>query len=39
MATIGGSTGSKGGAPPGQNFFIFMQFVGKNGQIVGWRPP
>ena len=21
-----------------QIFFIFMQFSGKNGQIVGWRP-
>ena len=24
--------------PPGQNFFIFMQFLGKIGQIVGWNP-
>ena len=24
--------------PPGQNFFIFMQFLEKIGQIVGWRP-
>ena len=28
-------------APPplGQNFFIFMQFSGNIGQIIGWRPP
>ena len=27
-------------APPlAQNFFIFMQFVEKIGQIIGWRPP
>ena len=27
-------------APPlTQNFFIFMQFSGKIGQIIGWRPP
>ena len=39
------SGGSKGGArdawpPPllAQNFFIFMQFSGKIGQIIGWRP-
>ena len=25
--------------PPGQNFFIFIQFLGKIGQTVGWRPP
>ena len=39
-----GSGRSKGGregrAPPlAQNFFIFMQFSGKIGQIIGWRPP
>ena len=35
------SGGSKGGreAPLAQNFFIFMQFSGKVGQIIGWRPP
>ena len=38
------SGGSKGGregrAPPlDQNFFIFMQVLGKIGQIIGWRPP
>ena len=39
------SGGSKGGcegrAPPplAQNFFIFMQFLGKIGQIIGWAPP
>ena len=27
-------------APPlDQNFFIFMQFSGKIGQIIGWCPP
>ena len=36
--------GSKGGVsdarpPLAQNFFIFMQFSGKIGQIIGWRPP
>ena len=33
--------GRKGRAPPplDQNFFIFMQFSGKIGQIIGWRPP
>ena len=25
--------------PPAQNFFIFLQFRGKIGQITGWRPP
>ena len=35
------SGGSKGGArdahtPLGQNFFFFMQFLGKIGQIIGW---
>ena len=24
---------------PGQDFFIFTQFLGKIGQIVGWHPP
>ena len=37
------SGGSKGGVrplrPPAQHFFIFMQFLGKIGQIIGWRPP
>ena len=39
---IGGSRGgAQGRAPPplGQIFFIFMQFFGKIGQIVCWRPP
>ena len=33
--------GRRGRAPPprAQNFFIFMQFSGKIGQIIGWRPP
>ena len=36
-----GSRGCRGRAPPslGQNFFVFMQFWGKIGQIVCWRPP
>ena len=25
--------------PLAQNFFIFMQFLGKIGQIIGWPPP
>ena len=37
------SGGSKGGAratPPGDpNSFNFMQFLGKYGKIVCWRPP
>ena len=34
---IGWSRG--GGAPlSAQNFYIFMQFSGKIGQIIGWRP-
>ena len=39
VADLGG--GDKGRAPPplDQNFFIFMQFSGKFGQIIGWRPP
>ena len=42
LITIGGSRGgAQGRAPPplGQIFFIFMQFLGKIGQIVCWRPP
>ena len=32
--------GHEGRAPPlPQNFFIFMQFSGKIGQIIGWRSP
>ena len=27
------------GRPPAQKFFIFMQFSGKIGQIIGWHPP
>ena len=40
--TSGGSTlDCEGRAPPprAQNFFIFMQFSGKIGQIIGWRLP
>ena len=38
------SGGSKGGArdarpPGGPNSFNFMQFLGKFGKIVCWRPP
>ena len=35
----------QGGVPPArafptdQNFLKFMQFLGKNGKFVGWRPP
>ena len=35
----GGSGGGVPRAPPAQNFFIFMQFLGKIGQIIGWRAP
>ena len=35
----GGCRGREGYAPPmTQNLFIFMQFLGKIGQIIGWRP-
>ena len=38
MADLRGARGTR--APPlAQNFFIFMQFSGKIGQIIGWRPP
>ena len=38
------SGGSKGGVrgtcpPQGRNSFNFMQFLGKFGEIVCWRPP
>ena len=33
---IGGSRGRHGNAPLDQNFFTFMQVVGKIGQIIGW---
>ena len=37
MADLRG--GARDARPPlGQNFFIFMQFLGKIRQIVGWRP-
>ena len=41
MCSGGSKGGRQGRAPPplGQNFFIFMQFLRKIGQIVGWRPP
>ena len=45
MKTSNSIGGSRGGArdatppPRAQNFFIFMQFSGKIGQIIGWRPP
>ena len=33
--------GARGTHPPflAQNFFVFMQFSGKIGQIIGWCPP
>ena len=37
MADLGGAGGARP-APLGQNFFVFMQFLGKIGQIVCWRP-
>ena len=36
--TVADLRGGAGDAPPVQNFFIFMQFLGKIGQIIGWRP-
>ena len=30
--------GARDASPPAQNVFIFMQFSGKKGQIIGWRP-
>ena len=39
METIGGSKGTLGTrTPPGQIFFIFMQFLTKPCQIIGFRP-
>ena len=36
VADLRGARGTR--APPlAQNFFIFMQFLGKIGQIIGWR--
>ena len=38
MADLRG--GARPSRPPlAQNFFIFVQFSGKIGQIIGWRPP
>ena len=40
IISSGGSKGGREGrAPPAQNFFIFMQFSGRIGQIIGWRLP
>ena len=36
---IGGSRGREDVRPSGPIFFIFMQFLGKLGQIICWRPP
>ena len=37
----GSKRGARDACPPSlvQNFFIFMQFLGKIGQIIDWRPP
>ena len=39
--TVADLRGRKGRAPPplAKNVFIFMHFLGKIGQIIGWRPP
>ena len=34
-----GLRGMRAPPPRAQSFFIFMQFSGKIGQIIGWRPP
>ena len=41
ILSSGGSKGGRKGRvpPPAQNFFIFMQFSEKIGQIIGWHPP
>ena len=40
IISSGGSKGGrKGHPPPGQTFFILIQFSGNIGQIVCWRPP
>ena len=42
MVGIASSVADLGSArdvpPSGPNFFILMQFSGKIGQIIGWRP-
>ena len=38
VADLRGARGTRGPPPPAQNFFLFMQFSGKIGQIIGWRP-
>ena len=35
LADVGGARDTR---PPAPNFFIFMQFSGKIGQIIGWCP-
>ena len=37
--TSGGSKGGHEGCPRGPNSFNFMQFLGKFGKIICWRPP
>ena len=39
VADLGGGRERRAPPPLAQNFFIFMQFSGKIGQIIGWRPP
>ena len=39
IVTIGGFKGAQGCAPRRSNSFDFMQFSGKFGKIVCWRPP
>ena len=39
VADLRGGRRARDAPPPTQNFFIFMQFSGKIGQIIGWPPP
>ena len=39
LCSGGSKEGAQGTCHPGQNFFIFMLFSEKLGQIIGWRPP
>ena len=39
VADVGGPEGRAPSSHLGQNFFIFMQFLGNIGQIVCWRSP
>ena len=36
---LGGGLTRQSCPPPAQNVLIFMQFSGRIGEIIGWRPP